>query len=359
LQAIGATRGQVVRSTLVEAVVMGVTASVIGVLGGLGVAALSRRAFAAFGADLPANGLTVKPATVIIGLVVGTVVTVGAAVIPARPASKISLMAALRDSAVKAATAGIRRIVPGIALTVIGMALTITGVVVSSFAATASGALFTLIGVVVLGPVVAGAGARILGWPLRQGGITGDLATENARRNPRRTSATAAALMVGVTVVTLFTVFGSSLNASVTKSVERSFGGDLVVTAGSGGRLTGFSPQLATDIAARPEVATAVGLGGGMAYVGDKQVELVATDPAALLRALDVGSVQGPMKDLAAGQLAVSKALAAEKGWTLGRPLPVAFVDGVTSPFTVGAVYDVSDVIARPARPPDSMSWPP
>jgi putative ABC transport system permease protein len=345
LRAIGATRSQVLRSMMVEAVAMGITASIIGVIGGLGFATLLRSGFAALGSDLPATGLAVKPATVIIGLTVGTLVTIGAAMIPARRASKIAPVAALRDSAVEPAAAGIRRVVGGLAFTIAGIGLTVTGVVASTFAATALGALLTLVGVVVLGPVVAGPGGRILGWPLRLRGVTGELASENARRNPRRTSATAAALMVGVTVVTLFTVFASSLNASVTKSVEQSFGGDLVVTAGMGGGQTGFSPKLAADIATRPEVASVVGLGAGAARVGAKATELAVADPQALSQVLDLGAVDGSMSSLSSTQLAVSKTLADEKGWKVGTALPVGFVDGVTTPFTVGAIYDTNDVI--------------
>src|SRR5207244_12892995 len=129
------------------------------------------------------------------------------------------------------------------------------------------GALLAIVGVVVTGPVVAGPASALLGAPLaRLRGITGGLARRNAMRNPRRTSGTAAALMVGVGVVTLFTVFAASLKASLDQSVSKSFGGDLVI---SGGRFGGggLDPRLATDVGQVPDVQTAVGLGRGAALV--------------------------------------------------------------------------------------------
>jgi putative ABC transport system permease protein len=342
LRAIGATRRQILSSTIVEALVMGVVASALGLVGGLGFAALLRTAFSAFGADLPATGLAVRPATVVIGMLVGTLVTLGAAVIPARRASKVPPIAALRDSAVERTNAGIVRIATGGLLTAAGIGLVVTGVAGSTFAATALGALVTLIGVVVLGPVVAGFGGRVLGWPLRLRGVTGDLATENTRRNPRRTSATAAALMVGVTVVTLFTVFGSSLNASVTKSVERSFGGDLVITDDS---MSGFSPQLAHDVAAKPEVASAVGLGTGAARVNNENKKLTVVDPQALAKVLDLDTLQGSMTNLGPTELAVSKTWADAQHVSEGSTVPITFTDGTSSQFTVAATYDNGDVI--------------
>ncbi len=123
------------------------------------------------------------------------------------------------------------------------------------------GALLTISGVVVFGPVVARPASGVIGWPLRWvRGVTGSLARQNAMRNPRRTSGTAAALMVGVGVVTLFTIFAASLKTAIDDSVTQSFQGDLVISEGGFGG-GGISPQLASDIQRLPEVQTATGLG--------------------------------------------------------------------------------------------------
>ena len=125
------------------------------------------------------------------------------------------------------------------------------------------GALFTLVGVAVFGPVVARPASQVIGAPLpRLRGITGSLARRNAMRNPRRTAGTATALMVGVGVVTLFTVFAASIKASIDDTVAGSVEGELVVGNNFFGG--GQSPQLATDLAALPEVDHALGLGAGV-----------------------------------------------------------------------------------------------
>ena len=120
---------------------------------------------------------------------------------------------------------------------------------------------------VVAGPLVARPAAGLIGTPVaRLRGMTGELARENAMRNPRRTAATASALMVGVAVVTVFTVFAASLKASIDDTIDRSFAGDLVVSTGPFGE-GGISPALAGEVADLPEVGMAVGIGQGSARV--------------------------------------------------------------------------------------------
>src|SRR5439155_18127875 len=155
------------------------------------------------------------------------------------------------------------------------------------------GAVLTIVGVVVFGPVVAAPAGAALGAPVaRLRGVSGALARRNATRNPRRTSATAAALLVGVAVVTLFTTFGASIKASLNETVRQSFGGDLVI---GGGRVAdpSLSPHIASDVARLPEVGTAVGIGRGVARVGATDRRLSAADPAALSRLLNRNAASG------------------------------------------------------------------
>jgi putative ABC transport system permease protein len=320
---------------------------------------LLKSAFVAFGIDIPATGLVFSSGTVVISLTIGIGVTVLAGVVPAVRASRIPPIAALRDLAVETSAVSIRRFVTGGALTALGTAIVLNAVLGSGdnvLAAAGLGSLVLMMGVVALGPAVAGTASRVLGWPLaRLRGITGSLARENAIRNPRRTSGTAAALMIGVGVVTLFTVFATSAKASVSSSVERSFAGDLVVTSGGFG--SGFSPNLASDVAARPEVGTAVGLGNGMATVDGSARLLTIGDPVAMGRVLDLGVVAGSVSTLTDHDLAVDQKYADGHGWTLGSTLPVTFTDGSAQAFTVGAIYTAGDLIgnvvmSRPAWQP-------
>src|SRR5438034_5184580 len=343
LRAIGAGRGQILASVVVEALLVGIVASAVGLLGGLGIAGLLKGVFDSFGFALPAGGLVFKTSAVVISLVVGVIVTLVAGVAPAIKASRVAPLAAIRDVSVETTTASARRAITGLALTAIGVAV-VLGAVLSGggsvLALAGLGAVLTMVGVVVFGPVVARPASRVIGTPLRWlRGVTGSLARDNALRNPRRTSGTAAALMGGVGVVTLFTIFAASLKASVNHSVDRSFGGDIVVRKG-GFTDGGLSPQLADEIGRVPGVERAVGAGIGIALVDGKGEQLSIADPARLAGVLDVGVIRGDFNRLGANDLAVSKSTADDKGWTRGSRVPVTFSDGATSELTVGAVYN-------------------
>ena len=348
LRALGAGRGQVLGSVVSEAVVIGVVASAAGVVGGLGIATLLKGMFDAFGFALPAGGLEFTSGTIIVSFVVGMIVTMVAAVAPAVRASRIAPLAALREVAVDRAGASVVRAVTGALLTGGGVAVVLASVINRGdnvLPIAGLGALLTIVGLVVFGPVVARPVSGIIGSPLaRTRGVVGGLARQNATRNPRRTSGTASALMVGVGVVTLFTVFAASLKASVDQSVTESFRGDLVITAGSFGG-GGLSPALASDIGALPDVGTAVGLGRGTGLVDDSTESLTVVDTAAVGKVLDLDVSKGAVDRLRATQVGVSDATADDKGWHLGSRVPITFADGTTSDFSVGAIYNSSDVV--------------
>jgi putative ABC transport system permease protein len=185
---------------------------------------------------------------------------------------------------------------------------------------------------VALGPAAARPAGAVLGAPLRR--VTGRLARRNTTRDPRRVAGAATALMVGIGVVTLFTVIAASSKASIEHKVARSFGGDLAITTGSaiGG---GFGPGLAGDVARLPQVAAAAGMGTGSVRVDGAATRVRYADPAALGRILDLGSAArvGP------GQLAVSEDTARSHGWRTGSRVTVVFADGTHRTLTVGGTY--------------------
>jgi putative ABC transport system permease protein len=348
LRAIGAGRGQILASVVVEALLVGIVASVVGVFGGLGIAGLLKGMFDAFGFSLPAGGLVFKSSVVVISLIVGVVVTLVAGVFPAVKASRVPPLAALRDVAVERTSASTARAIAGLVLTAVGVVVVLAAVASSGsnvlpFAGL--GALLTMTGVVVFGPVVAKLASGILGAPLAKlRGITGSLARQNAMRNPRRTSGTAAALMVGVGVVTLFTVFAASLKASIDQSVAGSVRGDLVVTTGRFGG-GGISPQMATDFGSLPEVRTATGLGTGRALISGSTETLTVANPRQLGNVVAPDVTSGSLERLGDRQIAVSGKKADDKNWRVGSSVPVAFSDGTSTDFTVGAIYDSRDVL--------------
>ncbi|GLW73388.1 ABC transporter substrate-binding protein [Kitasatospora phosalacinea] len=344
LRALGAGRGQVLGTTLGEALALGVLASALGLLGGFGVAAGLKALFAAIGFTLPTGGTVVHPATILLPLLTGTLVAAASALAPALRAARTAPLAALRDTAVDASAQGrsalVRRTL-GALLLVGGLPAVVVGATRGpSLALTVGGALALLAGTVVLGPVAAVLAVRVLGAPLpRLRGVTGALARRNAARNPGRTAATATALMVGVAVVTLFTVFGASVKATLDDTVSRSFAGDLAVTApatGAGG--SGVSPKLAPAVAALPEVRAAVGLGRGLAQVDGHGAQLGVADPLALAQVTDLGRVDGSLADLGTDGLAVSRPEAQAHGWRVGSTVQLRFTD-TTAAFTVRALY--------------------
>src|SRR5918994_948073 len=357
LRAIGASRRQVLVSVVIEAAVVGVVASAIGVAGGIGVAGLLKGLFDAAGFALPAGGIVVSSGAVAVSVAVGVVVTLLAGIIPAVKASRVPPLAALRDVAVERTSLSAPRILAGAILACIGTAVTSAAALAEdpSLGIVGVGAVITLVGAIVLGPVVARPVAGILGAPLaRLRGLTGSLARQNAIRTPRRTAATASALMVGVAIVTLFTVFAASLKQPSADTIDRSFGGDLMISTGPFG--SSLSPELASDLRDLPEVDRAVGIGRGVASIDDDTKQTTVADPAELAAVIHVEVTAGSLADLADDEIAISDATADANGWTLGDTVPVTFADGAGAELTVGATYDVSDIVGGYVLPTETYA---
>ncbi|WP_447035968.1 ABC transporter permease [Streptomyces sp. DSM 118878] len=360
LRALGASRRQVTASTLVEAAVVAVVASAAGLAGGIGIAAGLQALFPAIGFPFPEGDLVVGALSMLLPLAVGVVVCLGSALLPAVRAGRTAPLAALRESAVDHSGASRGRAVAGLGLASLAVGLTLAGVLVSpSVWLAGAGAVLALAAFVVLGPVASSRAVRILGGPLdRLRGVTGGLARRNALRNPGRTAATASALMIGVAVVSLFTVFGASLKATMDQTVNRSFAGDVAVsTPGFGAGGSGLSPALAPALAERPEVATAVGLGKGAAEINGEGRALTVTDPVSFARSFDLGEVEGSLRALGDDGIAITRTEAEKQDLDVGSRAELAFPDGKAASFEVRAVYDRSElagdyVITREAWAP-------
>lgn len=360
LRALGASRRQVTATTLVEATAVAVAASAAGLAGGIGIAAGLQSLFPAIGFPFPDGNLVISVLSMVLPLAVGIVVCLGSALLPAARAGRTAPLAALRETAVDASGASRTRAVTGMGLAALAVATTLTGVLVSpSIWLAAFGAVLALAAFVVLGPVASTTAVRILGGPLhRLRGVTGGLARRNALRSPKRTAATASALMIGVAVVSLFTVFGASLKATMDQTVSRSFAGDVAVSTpsfGAGG--SGLSPRLAGAIQRVPEVDTAVGLGRGVAKVDGRGRALTVTDPVALERTFDLGKVDGSLRHLGTDGIAITRSEADKQHLATGEKARLTFTDGKQESFTVRAVYGRSElagdyVITRAAWAP-------
>jgi putative ABC transport system permease protein len=346
LRALGASRRQVLGSTVAEALVVGVLASVIGVAAGLGLAAGLTGLSESAGFAVAGTALVVKTSALVLSAVVGVVVTLVASVAPAVKASRVAPLAALRDVAVDRSGGSWLRGLVGVVVAGAGTAATVGGTAGDgSLPMTGLGALLVVVGFVLLGPVVARPVAGAVGGPLTlRRGMSGTLARRNAMRNPRRTAATASALMVGVAVVTLFTVVAASVKQSIDDTVSQQFAGDLVIaqTDFSG---TALTPELEPAVQALPQVDVATGLGlAPMVVDGDDAVASVV-DPAPFGRVLDLDVSEGSIAELGDREVALFADYASDHGLALGDKVPVSFSDGARDQLRVGAIFDNDELV--------------
>jgi putative ABC transport system permease protein len=346
LRALGASRRQVLGSTVVEALVVGVLASAIGVAAGVGLAAGLSALTESAGFAVAGTALVVETSALVLAAVVGVMVTLVASVVPAVKASRVAPLAALRDVAVDRSGASWVRGVLGVVVAGSGIAATVGGTTgAGSLALAGLGALLVVVGFVLLGPVVARPVAGVVGGPLTlRRGMSGTLARRNAMRNPRRTAGTASALMVGVAVVTLFTVVAASVKQSIDDTVSEQFAGDLVIaqTDFSG---AGLTPELEPAVGALSEVDVATGMGVAPMAVGGNDTVASVIDPASFERVLDVDVSQGSIDDLGDREVALFADYASDHGFALGDAVPVSFSDGATDELTLGAIFDNDELV--------------
>jgi putative ABC transport system permease protein len=349
LRAVGASRRQVTGAVLGESLFTGLVASAAGVGAGIGLAVALKAGLSALGLDLPASGLVVSPRTVAIGLLAGTLITVVAAIAPARRASRVPPVTALQDVAAEPSRPPARRTAAGAALVAVGLAAGGTGLfggVPGRMPLVGAGAVALFVGIAALGPFIARPACRLLGALAARYGTAGRLGQQNAMRNPSRTAATAAALMVGVTLVSMTTVLAASMKASVGSVLDSALRADFVVSSGAaaGGAGGGFSPDLERSLAALPQVADVAGIRSGMVRVFGAVTPVVAVDPAKAAPLVDVGVTAGDLARMTPSGIAVSARAAADRGLRLGSAVTLTYPTTGTRTYTVQAVYSVREV---------------
>ena len=348
LRALGATRRQVLGSVLTETVIVGVVAAGVGLVAGLGLAVGLDKLLHALGLGVPTAGLVVEPRSLWISAVVGILATVLAGVVPAITSSRVAPLAALRSVAVDRSDGSRGRLAGGLTLFLGGLALMggpALGWWSAPLALVGLGAVGIIVGTVMLGPVIARPVSAALGLPLvRLRGVTGALARENAMRNPKRTAGTASALMVGVGVVTLFIVFGTSITASLDASIAGSVRAELALHA-SGSDETGLPAELPDRLSTVAGVQQVTGLGQATAALDGTSTDLTVADFSHLGSVLDLGSGSIDLATLGIDDLAVSRRTATERNWQVGSTVPARFGDGQTSTLRVGAIFDHTNIV--------------
>jgi len=374
LRAVGATGRQVTWMVILEALAVGLAASAVGVGVGVVLAVGLRALLALLGIDFPQGSLVVLPRTVVVGLVVGTVVTMASAILPARKASKIPPVAALRElestyfkSLRLRAAAGAGIVALGIALLLVGLytdwgnALLVTGI----------GAGVTFIGVSTVAPLFARRFGRVVGSPLpRLYGVVGRLARENAGRKPRRTAATASALMIGVALVTVVATIVASAKQSVEGTVRDEVIGEYQVqpTAFGNPFAGGLSPEVATRLRALPEVAVASAYrigewrepGGedvGTGYGPQTGVEYLISLDQGADQVVRLGVSAGEFGRLSEpGTAMLHRDYAAEKGLAVGDTFPIEFPGGTVEDLEIVAIFGANLFQTQVAISPEAFA---
>ncbi len=343
LRAIGASDRQILMSVLGEAVVIALLASALGLVVGIGVAGLLKALLAGFGFDIPGAGIVLSPRTIVVSLVVGVVITVVAALSPARKAGKVPPIAAMRDVAVGSTGYGSKlRVVIGAGLLGLGVASLLGGLFgggSSALPLVGLGVVLVFFGVSVLGRTIALPLSRAIGVLLpRLRGVTGNLARENAMRNPKRTAATASALMIGVALIGFITILAASTRTSIDAAIDEAFTGDFVVnpeTFGSGG----LDPALAGQIAELPEVKAATGVRSTAAEIGGSTEQVLGVNADTAFEVVDVEPLEGSPAELGPDAIAVSDDVADDDDLAIGDTVDVTFKDTGVQPLRVAMIY--------------------
>lgn len=350
LRAVGASRRQVIGMVLGEATIVAVIASVAGLGLGVVLAQLIRRLLS-FGGALPSAPLQLAGRTVLVGLATGIVITVVSAVLPARSASRVPPIAALRKVQVPESRGQLRRrAIIGLDISGLGVAIMTVGLVleredqtIPDIALVGAGAGLVFIGVAALLAVVAKPVTAVIGRPLKATGLPGRLAVDNAGRSPRRTAATASALMVGLALVGLTLVLADSLKTTAAILLDERFQADLVISpAGFGG--SRLSPELAVRVAELPEVRLTSAVRGGQVEVEDETRILIGVEPATVEELVSFTVNEGAITAIGAGDIGVRQALAERLGVHAGDKLTVRFARTGDQVFDVAAVYDARGI---------------
>ncbi len=356
LRAIGANSTLIRRSIIGEALIVGVVASLIGIVAGIGVAAGLTALFGALGAELPDAPTIIAARTVFFALALGIGVTIISAIAPARTAASISPIQALRDGATVGTEDNRRRVVTGLSGLGGGVALGAFGLFVGTGNTLATilvlgmAAVAVFLGLTLTAPSMAQPITRVVGWPLaRLMGKAGSLARENAGRNPRRTATTGAALMIGLSLVTTGYVVGESVKARLGDLIESSVSADYLIVDDDG---TGFTSDLADEMTSSGQFGAVAGMRYDDLSLSGEIHTVAAMDVSVIDDLFDIDVVSGTIPDASATNvIMVHSGLAEHFDLAVGDALPTQFVDGSAVDLTIATIYDDDTIFDVPIVP--------
>ena len=347
LRTLGASRKQVKRSVVLEGLVIGVAASAAGLVAGIGIAKGMIALMSALGIDLPEASTVIATRTVTVSMLVGTSVTVLASVLPARRATRVPPIAAVREGstlppgrfAAHSAKSGLAVLLASLAALATGMFAGVAGALMALLLVL--GVLGLFMGIALLAPSLVQPLARVVGWPARRaGGVAGDLAGANAVRNPGRTASTAAALMIGLTLVTVVAALGAGITAGTKAAISDQIHADYIV---DGNEDLPFRADEGDRLASTQGVKAASHVRADEALVQGKENTITGVDPATIARFYTFKWTSGSERTL--GQLGTNGALVT-KSYAKGEHLKVGSSVSVTTPsgtkrtLVVRGIYD-------------------
>ncbi|MFI2434756.1 ABC transporter permease [Streptomyces sp. NPDC018693] len=346
LRAVGASRRQVTRSVLIEAFVVGAVAGAAGLVTGIGIGVALRSLIGTLGATVPDGPLVITPGTIGAAFAVGIVITMLAAWLPGRRAAKIPPVAAMSSVHAKATVKSlvlrntIGALFSGAGIATILAATSMRGK--QGMTPMGLGATLLIIGVFVLTPLLSRPLIAAAAPVLRIFGITGKLARQNSLRNPRRTAATASALMIGLTLITGMTVMAGSVQKSIEKMAAESLRADYVVSMAVG---NGLSPDVEKQLAGVDGVTDISPLREAESLVDGDYDYLTGVNGASIGKLTDPEVNDGAF-EVSGTQVAVDASSALRYGWKAGSSFTAAYQDGKKQKLTVAGIYEGNDVIS-------------
>ena len=360
LRALGATGRQISRSVKLEAVVIGVVATALGLVAGYLLSTLLVWVLVNIGfGELPGS-IPVRPRTIVAASIVGVGATLFSAIGPSRRVRQIAPVAALRDDVRLTPTGLRRRLIVGGAVALVGIGALAAGMTIelstrAVLTAIGGGALAAFMGVYLLSPAVTRPVSTVLGWPIRKVyRIPGRLATDNARRAPRRTAATAAALTIGLALVSLAAVVSDSIKATFLSTLDQSVEADLFVYPGTFNPQAGFSAELGSDLQnladERPDlVESAMTMRWTMdgVKIGGDFKDLVAAELDILTDHMNLQVIEGSEFSAGNNGVLVHVDPAGDLDLAVGDPVPIDFPGGRTSELTVAAIFEDSALLGN------------
>ena len=336
LRAIGASRRQVMRAVLGEALAIGVVGSALGIGLGLLIAAGAKSAIRSYlGADIGTE-LPLSVATVLLSILVGVGVTVIAAALPARRGASVAPVAAMRGGSEAASGRLGRRTWTGSALVALGASTLVASVTRTDvpWPLAGAGAVVAVVGMLVVAPAVTRPFVSLITLPFVRG-VVGRLARENALRAPRRTATTASALMIGLALIAGLSVVAESVKASVQSGVNKELTSDFVLNGGT----APVAPPLAVAAANLPDVAAVAAISRVDLQIGRFSTAASATTASGIAGNVSMRLVDGRLDSLGISTILVDQTTAQEQGWKVGDTLTAAVGTIPATPVIVGGIF--------------------